>query len=87
MTNGLGENAAAALNALVPVPAPGGGQRPCAQGLSFRTSLFPYSTVASGRAPVGSHNALSVFEAVDIDTRACDWGASSRTGALVMCIS
>ena len=45
MTDGLGENAAGALNALVPVPAPGGGLRPCAQGLSIRTSLFSYSTV------------------------------------------
>ena len=37
----------------------------------IRRSLF-------GRAPVGSHDALSVFEAVDVDTRACDWGASNR---------
>ena len=72
VTDGLGENAAGALNALVPVPAAGGGRRPCAQVLSIRTSLFPYSTVAGGRDPVGTHDALSVFEAVDVDIRACD---------------
>ena len=47
----LGENAAGALNALVPVPASGGGRRPCARGLSIRTSLFPYSTVAVRSTP------------------------------------
>ena len=46
VTDGLGENAAGALNALVPVPASGGGRRPCARGLPIHTSLFPYSTVA-----------------------------------------
>jgi len=78
VTDGLGENAAGALNALVPMPASGGGRRPCVRGLSIRTNLFPYSTVAGGGASVGSHDALSVFEAVDVDTRARDWGASSR---------
>ena len=33
MTHGLGENATGALNALVPVPASGGGRRPCARAL------------------------------------------------------
>ena len=39
VTDGLGENG------------PGGGQRPCARGLSIRTSLFPYSTVAAWSSP------------------------------------
>jgi len=38
VTVGLSENATGALNALVPVPASGGGRRPCAQGLLIRTS-------------------------------------------------
>ena len=37
----------------------------------IRRSLF-------GRAPVDSHDALSVFEAMVVDNRACDRGASSR---------
>ena len=40
MTVGLGENTARALNALVPVSTSGGGRRPCARGLSIRTSQF-----------------------------------------------
>jgi len=51
VTDGLGENAAGTVNALVPVPAPGAGQRPCTLGLSIRTSLFPYSTVAAWLSP------------------------------------
>ena len=78
VTDGLGENAADALNALVPVPASDGGRRPCARGLSIRTSLFPYSTVAGARAPVDSHDALSVFEATNVHNRACGRGASSQ---------
>ena len=54
VTDGLGENAAGALNALVPMPASGGGRRPCSRGLPIRTSLFPYSTVAGARALVDS---------------------------------
>ena len=92
VTDGLGENAAGALNALVPVPVSGGGQCPCARGISIRMSLLPYSTVAGGRAPTGLHDALCVFEAADVDTLACDWGRRVRdldscTGALVMCVS
>jgi len=77
-TDGLGENTAGALNALVPVPASGGERRPCARGFSIRTSLFPYSTVADARSPVHSHDPLSTFEATDIDNRACGRGASSQ---------
>jgi len=77
VTDGLGENAVGALNALVPMPASGGGRRPCARGLSIRTSLFPYSMVADARALVDSHDALSVFKATDVDNCACDRGASS----------
>jgi len=57
VTDGLGENATGALNALVPVPASGSGRRPCARGLPIRTSLFPYSTVAGARARVDSQDA------------------------------
>ena len=78
MTDGLGENAADTLNALVPVPASGGGRRPCDQGLSIRTSLFPYSTVAGARSPVDSHDTLSAFEDTGVDNCACDRGASSQ---------
>ena len=78
MTDGLGENAAGALNALVFVPVSGGGRRPCARGLLIRTSLFPYSTVTGARALVDSHDALSVFEATDVDICVCVRGASSR---------
>ena len=63
MTGGLGENATGAVNALVLVPALGGGRRPCARRLPIRSSLFPYSTVADARALVDSQDALSVFEA------------------------
>ena len=72
MTDGLGENAAGALNALVPVRASGGGRRPCVRDLSIRTRLFPYLRVAGSRAPVDSHDAPSVFEAMVVDDRACD---------------
>jgi len=75
VTDRLGENAAGALNALVPMPASGGGQRPCARGLSIHTSLFPYSTVAGARALVDSQDALSVFVATVIEDRAYNWGA------------
>jgi len=70
MTGGLGENAADALNALVPVPASGGGWRTCARGLPIRTSLFLYSTVAGARALVDSQDALSVFVATVVEDRA-----------------
>ena len=93
VTCGLGENAAGALNALVPVPASGGGRRPCARCLPIRSSPFPYSMVACARALVDSQDALSVFEAAVIEDRTCDWverrvgGLDLRTGVLVMHIS
>ena len=78
MTDGLGENVAGALNTLVPVPALGGGRRPCARGLLIRTSLFPYSTVADARAPIDSHDALSAFEATGVGNCVCDRGVLSQ---------
>ena len=78
MTDGLGENAAGALNALVPMPTSGGGRHPCVEDLLIRTSLFPYSRVTGSRAPVDSNDALSMFEAMVVDDRACNQGASSR---------
>jgi len=70
MTDGLGENAASTFNALVPMPASGGGRCPCARGPPIRTSLFPYSTVAGARALVDSQDALSVFETRVVEDRA-----------------
>jgi len=78
VTNGLGENAAGALNALVPLPASGGRRRPCARGLPTRTSLFPYSTVAGARALVDSQDTLSVFVATAVEGRAYNWASSWR---------
>jgi len=69
VTDGLLEYAAGALNALVPVPASGGGRRPCARGLLICTSLFPYLTVAGARALVDSQDALSVFVATVVEGR------------------
>ena len=93
VTVGLGENTAGALNALVPVPASGGGRRPCARRLPIRSSLFPYSTVAGARALVDSQDVLSVFEATVVEDRAYDWvgrrigGLDLRTDVLDMHIS
>ena len=70
VTDRLGENAAGALNTLVPVYASGGRRRPCARGLLIHTSLFPYSTVAGARALVDSQDALSMFEATVVEDRA-----------------
>jgi len=90
VTYGLGENAAGALNALVPVPASGGGRRPCARRLSIRLSLFSYSTVTGARALIDSQDALSVFEAMAVEDRTYDWverrvgGLDLRTGILVI---
>jgi len=81
----LGENATGALNALVPVPASGSGQRPCARRLPIRSSLLPYSTVAVARALIDSLDTLSVFEAVVIDDHTRDW-AERRVGGLELCM-
>jgi len=64
MTVGLGENTVGALNALVPMPASGGGQHPCARGLSIRTSWFRIQRTLFSRASVDSHDPFSVFEAI-----------------------
>ena len=93
VTDGLGENVAGALNALVPVPVSGGGRRPCARGLPIRTSLFPYTTVAGTRALVDSPDGLSVFETMVVEDRAYNWGGrrlrglNFRTDAFTMYIS
>jgi len=93
VTGGLGENATGTLNALVPMPASGGGQRPCARRLPIRSSLFPYSTVAGARALVDSQDALSMFEATVAGDRAYNWVGRRvgcldlRTDILVMHIS
>jgi len=93
VTSGLGGNAAGTLNALVLVPASGGGRRPCARRLLIRSSLFPYSTVAGARALIDSQDALSVFETMAVEDRASNWvgrrvgGLDFRTDILVMYIS
>jgi len=70
VTDGLGENAAGALNALVPVPV-SGGERCCrARGPPIHTSLFPYSTVAGTRALADSQDVFSVFETMVVEDRA-----------------
>ena len=81
MTCVLGENTTGTLNALAPVPASGGGRRPCARRLRIRSSLLPYSTVAGARALFDSLDTLSVFEAATVDNRTCDW-AERRVGGL-----
>jgi len=68
----LGENAIGALNALAPVPASGGGRRPCARRLPIRSSLLLYSTVAGARALFDLLDTLSVFEAAAVDNRTRD---------------
>jgi len=93
VTYGLGENTAGALNALVPVPASGGGRRPCARRLPIRLSLFPYSTVTDAQALIDSLDALFVFEAMAVEDHTYDWaerrvrGLDLRTGILVIHIS
>jgi len=62
VTVGLGEDTAGALNALAPVPATGGGLRPCARDLSIRPRHFRIQWLLFGRASVDSHDPLSVFE-------------------------
>jgi len=84
VTCGLGENAAGALNALVPVPGSGGGWRPCARRLLICSSLFPYSTVACARALIDSQDALSVFEAAVVEDHAHNW-VGRRIGDLDLC--
>jgi len=84
MTCWLGENAVRALNALVPVPASGGGWRPYASRLLIRSILFPYSTVACARALVDSQDALSVFEAAAVEDREHNW-VGRRIGDLDLC--
>ena len=64
MTVGLGENTPGALNALVSISASGGGRRPCARGLSIRTSLFRIRWSLFGRASADSRDPFSVFKAM-----------------------
>jgi len=93
VTSGLGGNAAGALNALVPVPASGGGRRPCTRRLLIRLILFPYSLVPGARALIDSQDALSMFETMAVEDRASNWlgrrvgGLDLRTDILVMYIS
>jgi len=84
VTGVLGENATGALNTLVPVPASGGGRRPCARRLLIRSSLFPYSTVVGVRPLIDSLDALSVFEAAAVDYHTRDW-VERRVGGLDLC--
>ena len=92
MTSVLGGKTAGALNALALVRASGGGQCPCARRFLTRSSPFPYSTAASARPLIDSLDAISVFEAADVDgyvyvrpERRVE-GLVLRTDSLVMCI-
>ena len=67
VTSVLGGKMAGALNALALVRVSGGGQCPCARRFPTRSSLFPYSTAASTRPLIDSLDAISVFEAADVD--------------------
>jgi len=92
MTDGLGENAAGALNALVPVPAPGDGQRPCVEAFRFVRAYSRIRRSPLDRAPASSHDALSMFEAMTSILAYATGGRpvgdlDLRTDALVMCIS
>ena len=92
VTDGLGEHAAGALNALVPVPTSGGGRHPYPRGLSIRTCQFPYSRVVGSRASDDSHDTPSVFEATVVEDRVYDWGgveseASTFVRMLSLCAS
>jgi len=93
VTGVLGENATGTLNALVPVPASGGGRRPCARRLPIHSSLFSFSTIVGARALIDSLDALSVFEAAVVDDHTRDWvkrrvgSLDLRTGNLIMYIS
>jgi len=92
VTSVLGGKTEGALNALALVRASGGGQCPCARRFPTRSSPFPYSTVASARPLIDSLDAISVFEAADVDGCVYVWperrvmGLVLRTDSLVMCI-
>ena len=64
VTVGFGENTAGTLNALVPVPALGGGRCPCARGLLIHTSQFCIQRLLFSRAIADSHDHFSAFEAM-----------------------
>jgi len=48
------------------------------EALRLVRACFRIRRSSFGRAPVDSHDALSVFEAMDVDNRAYDRGAPSR---------
>jgi len=62
------------------------------EALRLVRAIFRIRRSSFGRAPVDSHDALSMFEAMDVDNRAYDrghrvGGLNLRTGALAMCVS
>jgi len=77
VTVGLGENTAGTLNALVLVPASGGGWRPCSRGLLICTSLSRIRQLSFSQAWVDSHDPFSVFEAMVV---IAFWQSRVRTG-------
>ena len=92
VTSVLGGKTTGALNALALVRASGGVQCPCARRFPTRSSPFPYSTAASAQPLVDSLDAISVFEAVDVEScvyvrpERRDEGLVLRTDSLVTCI-
>jgi len=90
VTVGFGENTAGTLNALVPVPALGGGRCPCALGLLIHTSQFCIQRLLFSRAIADSHDHFSAFEAMALwhsrmGTGGVESGASIYIRVLSLC--
>jgi len=79
VTVGLGENVTGASNALVAVPASGGGRRPCARGLLICTSQFRIRRLPFSRDIADSHDHFSALEAMVVVTL---WQSHVGTGGV-----
>jgi len=66
-----------------PCPCQAAGGVLALEAFRFVRACFRIQRSSLGRAPVGSHDALSVFEAVDVDTRACGWGGGVESGTSI----
>ena len=93
VTVGFGENAAGALNALIPIPASGGGRSPCTRDLLIRMSQIRIQRLPFSRAIADSHDHFSVFEAMvvitfwqsRVGTGGVELGASIYSWVLSLC--
>jgi len=61
-----------------PSPRQAAGSALALEAFRFVRAYFRIRRSPLGRALASSHDTLSVFEAMDVDNRACDRGASSR---------